>query len=53
LAALEEDARLVSGQLALALLFRSNSKFILGRAVEAPTTWLYILSAADGDVYVG
>jgi hypothetical protein len=42
----------VGGQLALSLLYRGNSQFILHRAVSVSQAWLDMLTAADGDVYV-
>lgn len=48
-----EDRQLVAGQLALAFLYRGNADFILHRAVSSPGSWLDIITAADGDVYVG
>jgi hypothetical protein len=48
-----EDKQLVAGQLALAFLYRGNADFILHRAVSSPRSWLDIITAVDGDVYIG
>jgi hypothetical protein len=48
-----EDKQLVAGQLGLAFLYRGNADFILHRAVSSPRSWLDIITAVDGDVYVG
>jgi hypothetical protein len=48
-----EDKQLVAGQLALAFLYRGNAGFILHRAVSSPRSWLDIITAVDGEVYVG
>lgn len=50
---LEQDPKVVNGQVALSLLYRGNAQFILHRAVSVSQAWLDMLTAAEGDVYVG
>jgi hypothetical protein len=53
LSVLEEDHRLVGGQVPFAFLFRGNAQFLLHRAVSVPQILLDVLTAAEGEVYIG
>ena len=48
-----ENIALVIVQGALALAVKSNAQFVLNLAKEAPDEWMRVLSAEDGDMFIG
>jgi hypothetical protein len=48
-----ENIALVIAQGALALMVKSNAQAVLNLAKEAPEEWMRVLSAEDGDMFIG
>jgi hypothetical protein len=48
-----EDIALVIVQGALALMVKANAQAVLNLAKEAPEEWMRVLSAEDGDMFIG
>lgn len=48
-----ENIALVIAQGAIALLVKCNADFVLNRAKEAPEEWMRVVSAEDGDMFIG
>jgi hypothetical protein len=53
LAVLDKDPHLVAGQFGINFLLLGNAKWILRQAISAPVSWLELLTADEGEVYVG
>ena len=48
-----ENIALVIAQSALALTVKTNAQFVLNLAKESPEEWMRVLSAEDGDMFIG
>jgi hypothetical protein len=48
-----ENIALVVAQGALALLIKCNAQYVLNTAKEAPEEWMRVVSAEDGDMFIG
>ena len=48
-----QNIALVIAQGALALMVKSNAQAVLNLAKEAPEEWMRVLSAEDGDMFIG
>jgi hypothetical protein len=49
----EENIALVVVQGALALAVKCNAGFVLNTTKEAPEEWMRVVSAEDGDMFIG